>query len=63
MNEYYNQSIAITELRAGECECDPKYTGAKLPLSENESNYFKFYLYQNHCPVCHKSNPRVEVIE
>ena len=33
MNEYYNQSIAITELRPGECQCDPKYTGAKYAVS------------------------------
>lgn len=60
--KYYNKSIIITKLRAGNCQCDPAYTGAKTPITENNSDYFKFYLYQNQCPVCHKSNPRVEVI-
>jgi|TARA_B110000263_G_C14913448_1_gene331455 hypothetical protein len=49
----------IFPLEKGSCKCDPVITGNRKDLTKIKSNWFKFYLSRNQCPICHKENPRV----
>lgn len=54
----FNDIWFIFPLKKGFCQCDPEITGNRKNLTKIKSNWFKFYLSRNQCPICKKKNPR-----